>query len=294
MIDEILELGFSRVELGYDLRLDLVEGVKRRVEEGAIEVGSVHNFCPVPMGAGKGHPEIYTFAHADHKIRQGAVQHTARTLEFAAEVGARAVVIHCGYVKTRRSTNELIDLYRRGRQLTPAYEKRKFKFQMERDKKADRFMGWLYEGLEQLLPLALQHGIRLGLENMPTWEGVPSELEMEQIARDFGLEGLGYWHDLGHGQIRENLGLISHERWLERLLPLTVGVHVHDVGEGIIDHVMPPHGDHGLERFAYLAPMDHLIQVIEPTPRTPPEHISDALAYLKDKWQVAPTPSQEE
>ena len=44
MIDEVLELGFDAVELGYDTRLELVEGIQARVAEGAVRIDSVHNF----------------------------------------------------------------------------------------------------------------------------------------------------------------------------------------------------------------------------------------------------------
>ena len=50
MIEEILSMGFDRVELGYDLRMDLVPGARNMIKEGLIKVDSVHNFCPVPIG----------------------------------------------------------------------------------------------------------------------------------------------------------------------------------------------------------------------------------------------------
>ena len=39
MIDEILAVGFKRVELGYDLRIDHVPGVRARLADGSIQVG---------------------------------------------------------------------------------------------------------------------------------------------------------------------------------------------------------------------------------------------------------------
>ena len=89
MIEEILELGIDHVELGYDTRRDLIPGVQSMVEQGAVSVDSVHNFCPVPMTVSRGHPEIYTFADRDPRVRQQAVRHTTTTIRFAAEVGAK-------------------------------------------------------------------------------------------------------------------------------------------------------------------------------------------------------------
>ena len=88
LIEEILGLGFDHVELGYDLRIDLVPGVQKMVRDGTVKVNSVHNFCPVPVGAPRGHPELFTLASGDPKIREGAVHHTAKTIRYAATVGA--------------------------------------------------------------------------------------------------------------------------------------------------------------------------------------------------------------
>ena len=70
LIEEILGMGFRHVELGYDLRRDLVPGVMKMVEKGAVKVDSVHNYCPVPMGAPYGHPELFTLADRDATVNR--------------------------------------------------------------------------------------------------------------------------------------------------------------------------------------------------------------------------------
>jgi GDPmannose 4,6-dehydratase len=64
----------------------------------------------------------------------------------------------------------------------------------------------------------------LGIENLPTWEAMPTELEFEAIFRRFGDRHIRYWHDLGHGQIRQNMGFINHERWLDMKKALITGI----------------------------------------------------------------------
>ena len=44
------DLGFEQVELGYGVRIVLVPGILKAVEEGMIKVGSTHNVCPLPIG----------------------------------------------------------------------------------------------------------------------------------------------------------------------------------------------------------------------------------------------------
>jgi len=283
MIEEILDLGFRHVELGYDTRLDLVPGIRRMVEQRAVRVDSVHNFCPVPMTAHRGHPEIFTFGHTDRRIRELAVAHTAETIRFAAELGARVVVTHCGNIEMDRYSEQLVALCEQGKQFTPLYEKNKLKLQVKRDKKARKQIPLWYESLQQLIPVLEEHRIELGMENLPTWEAIPTETELETALRHFKSPWLKYWHDMGHGQIRENMGLINVERWLERLEPSLAGMHIHDVLPPAQDHVMPPRGKMDFSRYKRFANLN-IIRVIEPTPRTPPEDIKEAVAFLKQTW----------
>lgn len=284
MIDEILDLGFTTVELGYDLRTDLVPGVLKRVGEGAVRVGTVHNFCPVPIGAQRGHPELFTFADKDSRIRDLAVRHTARTLEFAAEVGADTVVTHSGNVDMKRFSYDLLGLLEAGQQYSPRYEKRKLKLEIKREKKAPKQMGFLRQSLDLLMPIAQEHGVCLALENLPTWEAFPTEQEFVELYETYGPVGLRYWHDIGHGQIRQNMGMILLSPWLERLAPCTAGLHVHDVAPAARDHVMPPLG--GMVDFQMYKPIAERVQhrVIEPPPHAPAEEIRDALDYLQSAW----------
>jgi len=284
MIEEILAMGFTHVELGYDTRIDLVPGVRHMVDQGAVTVNSVHNFCPVPMGAHRGHPEIFTFASTDRRVRELAITHTAQTIRFAAEIGAKAVVTHSGNIDMPRYTEQLVGLAEMGEQYSSRYEKLKLKLQITRDKKARKQLPFLYAALEQLLPVLQQNNIRLAMENLPTWEAVPTEVELETLLQHMASPHLGYWHDMGHAQIRENLGLINHERWLERLQPHLVGMHVHDVLPPGRDHVMPPRGKIDFARYKRFA-LRNIIRVIEPTPRTSREDIVEALDYLKKIWE---------
>ena len=68
------------------------------------------------------------------------------------------------------------------------------------------------------------------------WEALPTEVEMFELLREFGSRRLRYWHDMGHGQIRENMGFINQVRWLEKLQPHLAGMHVHDVARPACDH----------------------------------------------------------
>jgi sugar phosphate isomerase/epimerase len=283
MIDEILDLGITRIECGYDLRQDLVEGVRKRLESNDIQCSSVHNFCPVPVGAPKGHPELFSLSSLDERERDSAIRHTRNTIEFAASVGAKAVVCHAGNVKMRRYTNKLIDLFEKGKQHASRYDKLKLKLLMERDKKALKYINQLQRSLEELLPTLQKHNLALALENLPSWEAIPTEAELHSLLQQFDSPHIRYWHDMGHGQVRHNLGLISHQHWFDKLSPYMVGMHIHDVKPPAFDHLMPPKGDIPFSDFRISATRATL-HVLEPCPGTPAEYIAEAMEHLQTVW----------
>ena len=286
LVDQILELGFNSVELGYDLRQSLVPGVKDRLASGEITCSSVHNYCPVPVGALQGHPELFSLSSPDDRERESAIRHTSRTIEFAAEVGAQAVVSHVGNVRTRRRTRKLIALSEDGKQHSAKYEKLKTKLLLERSKKVPPYLDRLRLSLEELLPVLEKAGVPLGIENLPSWEAIPTESELEMLLTEFNSPWIRYWHDMGHGQVRHNLGLISHLRWADKLAPFLVGMHLHDVKPPAGDHIMPPHGNIPFSDFRNAA--NHAkVWVLEPCPGTPAEYVLKGREHLQAAWSDA-------
>ena len=286
LVEEILQLGFDAVELGYNLTVDLVPGVLRMVQDRAVRVTSVHNYCPVPIGAPQGHPELFLLSSSDRRVRDSAILHIRKTIDFAAEVGAGVVVLHAGRVEMHHFTNDLIRLCESNRQYDGAYEKKKLKLLLQREKKAPRHLERVYTGLELLLPALEANRVKLALEILPSWEAIPSEAEMEQIGRRFDSPWLGYWYDIGHGQIRDNLGLVSSIRWLERLESYLAGMHIHDAAPPAFDHLMPPRGKVNFSLLKPWAQLD-IPLVLEPVPGTPAEHILEGVALLREAWFAA-------
>ena len=276
-------MGCDRVELGYDLTLDLVPGVQNMVAGGAVKVVSVHNYCPVPLGAPYGHPELFELASLDRRTRQSAIRHTSRTIQFAAEIGARFVIVHLGNIRVRSRTRALIGLHEKGKQHGPRYEKHKMKLYVQRDRRAERHLRELHAALGELLPLLKETGIRLAVENLPTWESIPTEPEAEALFRHFDSPHVLYWHDIGHGAVRENLGFVNQVRWLERLQPWLAGMHIHDVLPPAIDHLVPTAGN---VDFAALKPFlkPDTALVFEPAPVIERADLVAAMQWIRETW----------
>ena len=103
------------------------------------------------------------------------------------------------------------------------------------------------------------------------------------LLRKFSRPGVGYWHDTGHAQIKENLGFISHALHLESLAGRLLGFHLHDVEFPGHDH-RPP--GRGMIDFAALKPWvkrEH-IKVFELSPRLTEEEARQGVAHLKQLW----------
>ena len=66
--DKALELGFDALELGFRTTPGQADGFRRAL--GRIRVGSVHAFCPVPVSAPEGYPELYQLASLDEDARR--------------------------------------------------------------------------------------------------------------------------------------------------------------------------------------------------------------------------------
>ena len=113
VVDEIVALGFTRIEIGYAFQAMQVPGLLSRLRDGTVAADSVHAYSPVPLGAPGGHPELFLLAATEEDTRCLAIFHLRRTLGFAATVGARAIVVHAGRAPLgRRWTRLLRDLDR--------------------------------------------------------------------------------------------------------------------------------------------------------------------------------------
>lgn len=287
--DEIRGLGFDGLEVGYQLSEAQADGIRARVVAGAIQVGSVHAYAPYPLGTPVGHPELFLLASRDDDDRAMALLLLQKTLAFAAEVGARAVVVHAGRIPISPDSNELIDTAEDEGVDSQRYRKLLQRNQRRRARRASRHLDALRRSLDALLPRCAKLNLRLGLENLPSWEAIPTEEEMLELLQHYPSSPLAYWHDIGHGQVRENLGWIRHREWAERLLPHTCGLHIHDVKPLAFDHLAPLQGQLPFADFACYGSAP-VLRVFEPAPKTQSAALVAGLNHLRKIWSE-PAPS---
>ena len=290
LADEILSLGFDALELGYHTTDELAAGIRRRVRAGAVAVDSVHAFCPVPLGAPHGYPELYLLASLDEDERAMAAIMIGRTLDFAAEMGARAVVLHAGRVFLKSlfgdlSTHTLAEALdaAEGALEGPAYQQVLAKALKRRGSRVKKYFDGFCLSLDALLPKFEKAGLTLCLENLPSIEAFPDEREMLMLKQRFDTKALAYWHDLGHGQVREYFGWSQNAAVAQELLGVTRGIHIHDAAPLMNDHLAPGKGLIDFEAFAFYC-SDDVIKVFEPAPEVKGPEVAEALQLVRQAW----------
>lgn len=279
MVEEILALGFQRIELGHGMPAPLFEGVLEARKKHRFSIGSVHNFLPSPVEIWTDDPDCYEFTSHRPGDRERAVRLTRRTIDWAEKLEAPFVVVHCGRIRSLDITAGLRELVTKGKYLSREYVRRKLAAVQKRERVAEIYLQRVLECLTDVVDYAGTKGIRIGIENREYYEAVPTERELVTFLRRLDSAHAGYWHDFGHAQIKHNLGLIDHRQWLETAAPLALGCHVHDVRWPFRDHCAPFAGE---VDFANLLPLfpKSCVMVFELSPRTPVTEVRSA----RERW----------
>ena len=262
--DKAIELGFGELELGFHTTQAQVKGFKARLDQ--IPVGSVHAFCPVPISAPQGYPELYSLASLDENDRAIARVHVKKNVEFAAEMGADAVVLHAGRVMCRGLFRkwDLKRRVKRGQKLVAAFKRE----------------------LELMVPVLEKNKVTLGLENLPYLEGFPAEWEMKDLVGDW----VKPWLDTGHDFVRrvnhwpsDAQDVLNSQLSTSQLLN-PVGLHISD-SQGGDDHLPPGEGRVDFPMLKTFAENARHV-VFEPAANVREAALKKGIAHLRKLWAI--------
>ena len=90
---------------------------------------------------------------------------------------------------------------------------------------------------------------------------------------------MGYWHDVGHAEMNDRLGIKPHLEFLETYKDNLVGVHLHGV-KGRRDHLAPFEGDMDLNKFLpYFE--SNVLKVVESKPFASIDLMKESVAKLQ-------------
>jgi sugar phosphate isomerase/epimerase len=290
MLEEIAGLGFSHVELSHGIRITLVPGILKALGEHRIQVSSTHNFCPLPAGMTHPAPNLFEpSAPAGHGHEQEQwLRHSRRTLDFAAQVHAQAVVFHLGSVRFwwlnpgRRLRDHIRGAPNAAHLEDPRYQKLLAKALVSLRKRQPAYWDQTRRSVEELLPYAAEKGLRLGFENREKFEELPVDADFPDFLKSLSRpDSGGYWHDTGHAELKERMGVITQRRLLEENAGRLIGFHLHDVNDAGHDHQPVGSGRIDFKAIRQFWQPHHLL-VLELNPRVSTAGVLESKKRIED------------
>ena len=271
-------LGFREVELEYRISGDTFKQIKQFLNRAKdLKIVSIHNFFPVPDILETGGADVFHFSSEDMEERSLAVKYAVKTIQIASELGARAVVLHLGMVQMDTVMEELFGLYDAGKVGSDEYKRRLDEFKILRDRKKGKTLDMMLLSMDEIQKAAEKYDVDVGIENRYYFRECPNFEEMGVIFDEFGNGRIGYWHDVGHAKVQENLGIVGTKDLLDAYGKYLVGVH--DV-KGYSDHRVPGIGEVDFDLLKKYLKKD-TIKILEIHPRETEKDLMDGVDFLK-------------
>ena len=243
---KLRELGFTHVEPN---RLVSPRMLAELLEIG-VPVSSIHSPCPTILSSQGIDVDRLSLSSLDVGERMEAVSFAKKTIDLAANVNARAIVLHMGEVPIDLSLQDrLHKLHDAGHAQIKEYGRIKELLIHQRASLARPHVDAAKRSLQELNKYTRQKGIMLGLETRFHFSEIPNTDEMAELLGGVSEGVAGYWHDTGHAEVQQQLRFASHEEWLSRFRDRMVGIHLHDI-RGISDHHAPGKGNMNWEMIA--------------------------------------------
>lgn len=174
------------------------------LDDTRLQLHSMHAPIAAKYASGKWLDGL-TIAAADEERRKAAVQETITTLDVAATIPYKVLVVHCGVPAPYG---------------TPA----------DNDRRS------LVRSLEELSPVAARYGVRLAIEVIPNALSTPTAL-VELIESDIDIQDVGICVDVGHARM---MGDVVEA--IETCSGHVITTHLHDNKGRSDDHLVPGKG----------------------------------------------------
>lgn len=289
ILKEVDRLGFSSIEVSSYTGRKALEEMLPALREKRVTPVSLHNPCPKyearprPWEAERPEPQVTV---SDPEERGAAIDLALRTLELAADLEVRAVVLHLGTTSMPPATQTLQEMFDRERTETDEGVERVLEIREKRAKAGEEIWDALSFSLEALTRKAERLHVFLGIENRIYLHEVPTYEEIERILAEFDGGNFRYWHDVGHATVHQNLGLVKAEDVLDRLGKRLLGLHLHDA-KGYHDHIAPGQGDADFASLARRVTPETL-RVLEVHPQAGEEDLRVGLGVLREAGILDP------
>ena len=238
LIDQLRELGFERVELNYQVRTEWLSSIRRRINEGAIKVSSVHNVFPKTLDK-QFDTDSVMLGYEDESLRQQAVELAKGSIEWACVLGAGAVVFHPTEVPLDPQGFDvpLKKMIAAHQQDTEEY--RALHARMLAARQSQPYIDRMMKSIDELADYVVKYDlpVKLGMENRAMCHQCPIYSEFDMIADRFSGGPVGIWLDTGHAIMMEEMGL-QQLPLSKKVADMIVGMHIHDAVDAL-DHYAP-------------------------------------------------------
>ena len=283
-INRAIELGFGAIEVNHSMDAGHVAAIR---SHPSVTVTSVHAPAPLEQHPSRGWNRDLNLAAIDEDERRLAVQYTLRSVELAAELGARAVVVHLGHVGDAPLAGELKrrELFARGVIGGDAWAHAGAEAVRLRAELAPPHLAQARRSLDELATAAQQAGVTIGVETRQHYHQIPLPEEAATLLAGYPPEVAGYWHDSGHAEVLHRLGFVNAGSWFDSLGGRVVGTHISDI-DGLLDHRAPGNGDLDFAALAAHIPYD-AVRTFEVDQHEPDDDLVRALALTRKVALVA-------
>jgi sugar phosphate isomerase/epimerase len=287
MLQEMAALGFEHVELSHGIRILLLPGILQAVEEGVVKISSTHNFCPLPAGVLKAAPNLFEPSNSDPREHQQWLRQTKRSLDFARQVKARALVCHLGSVTFFwLNPGARLRTYQEKHPELMAAEDKRYQAKLAKAlakirRRMPPYWARTQASVREVLGYASTQGVLLGLENREKLEELPLDADYPGFLASLPAGApAGYWHDTGHAQLKQNMGVIDHREQLEKNASRLIGFHLHDVNAEGDDHQAVGSGKIDFKMVSTFWRPEHLL-TLELGPRTTVDEVRSSKERLE-------------
>jgi len=280
-IEQFKSFDIAGIELEYRINEVLFYQMREALKRSDLKVVSIHNYFPIPaiLPYSQGGGDLFLLSHPDKDERQKAIQMTINSMKHAHDLGAKALVLHCGHVDMDAEFNVLRHYWNNNQIHSGKAQKFILRKLKERDHLKSKHLDSLLFSLDRLINIAEEKNIMLGIENRYHYHELPGLEDFKILFAEFAGGPLGYWHDTGHAHANEILTIIPPEALLKTYSDHLIGIHLHDA-VGLDDHLAPGTGSIDFKNLKPFIKKNTLL-VIELKPGTPDSKVSQGIRYVQ-------------
>jgi sugar phosphate isomerase/epimerase len=277
-ISYVREWGFTHIEPTSSIPSQTLD----KIVHSSIPVSSLHSPCPHSISSTGVPVKELSLSSIQETERREAVHYAKKTIETASTTGAEAIVIHLGEIPLDISLQDkMYQMCEKGNVNSTEYKHIRDLLIIARVSNATQYVNAAERSLKELSKYGIQHNVLVGIETRYHFHEIPDINEMERFLHEVKDNTVGYWHDTGHAEIQQKLGLTSHKEWLSRFKDRVIGTHIHDV-VGIADHYCPGMGTVEWDMVAGLLPQQ-IIKVCEIGGWNDENHMRNIVPFLAQK-----------